>query len=119
MKRESRVGRRGQPTRGRSRGGTSGERKTKTVCHCHEHQTLAPSGAVPRTRPFFGDHKGAINETLGQIQLAALFQVPGECFQDALERPILHLPLKAPMAGLVWWVPIRQIRPLGPGPQNP
>ncbi len=53
MKRESRVGRRGQPTRGRSGGGTCGERKTRTVCHCHEHQTFAPSGAVPRTRPFF------------------------------------------------------------------
>ena len=37
----------------RSRGGTSGERKTSTVCHCHELRTLAPLGWTHTSAPFF------------------------------------------------------------------
>ncbi len=70
---------------------------------------------------FFSDHKGAVNETFGQIEFAAVFQVSGECFQDALERPILHPPLEPAVARLVRWVPIQQIRPsarLGNAPMS-
>ena len=37
----------------RSRGGTSGERKTKAVCHCHELRPFAPLGFSHTPAPFF------------------------------------------------------------------
>ena len=41
----------------RSRGGTSGERKTSTVCHCHELRTFAPLGRSHACAPFFATTK--------------------------------------------------------------
>jgi hypothetical protein len=41
----------------RSRGGTSGERKTKTVCHCHELRTFAPLGRSHTPAPFLATTK--------------------------------------------------------------
>jgi hypothetical protein len=41
----------------RSRGGTQGERKTKTVCHCHELRTFAPLGRSHTSAPFFATTK--------------------------------------------------------------
>jgi hypothetical protein len=41
----------------RSRGGTRGERKTSTVCHCHELRTLAPLGRSHASAPFFATTK--------------------------------------------------------------
>jgi len=34
-----------------------------------------PRLVFPTARPLFGAHKGAVNETFGQVELAALFQV--------------------------------------------
>jgi hypothetical protein len=41
----------------RSRGGTSGERKTKMVCHCHELRPFAPLGLAHASAPFFATTK--------------------------------------------------------------
>src|SRR5579864_6099968 len=41
----------------RSRGGTSGERKTSAVCHCHELRTLAPLGFSHTVAPFLAPTK--------------------------------------------------------------
>ena len=41
----------------RSRGGTSGERKTKTVCHCHELCPFAPLGRSHASAPFLASTK--------------------------------------------------------------
>jgi hypothetical protein len=44
---------------------------------------------------------GAVDERLGQVQLAASFQVFGERMQDTIERAVLDPALKSPMTGLI------------------
>lgn len=62
---------------------------------------------------------GAIDEGLGQIDLAALAQIFGERFKDppehALRDPFLH----AAMAGLIGRIVARQCLPRCAGPEDP
>ena len=60
----------------RSRGGTSGERKTKAVCHCHELRAFAPLGRS-HAAPSLGDHEGAVDEAFGEIEPTSVFEVLG------------------------------------------
>jgi hypothetical protein len=103
----------------RSRGGTGGERKTKTVCHCHELRPFAPLGRSHTFAPFFRHHKRAVDETFREIEFAPLFEIAGHCLLYPLERALTHPALEAAVAGLVRRLPLRQIRPLGSGSQNP
>ncbi len=46
-----------------------------------------------------GDHEGAVDETLHQVELAPRFQILGQCLQDPFERAQAGPPLDAAMAG--------------------
>ena len=62
---------------------------------------------------------GAVNEGLGQIDLAALTQIFGERFEDFPEHTLRHPLLHPTMAGLVRRVFARQRLPWRAGPQHP
>ncbi len=96
-----------------------GDRKTSAVCHCHELRTFAPLWFFPRIAPFFGDHEGAIDETLGQIQPAPIADVDDQCFQDALHHPRANPLLEATVTGLIRRVSSGQIAPRSSGAQHP
>jgi ABC-type microcin C transport system duplicated ATPase subunit YejF len=48
-----------------------------------------PRLVLPTAWPLFGRHESAIDETLRQIQLAALFQIGGACTQNSFEHACL------------------------------
>lgn len=52
-----------------------------------------------------------INEALGEVKAASIFEVLGQCLQDSLQRTVAHPPLEAPVADLVWGVSLRQVMP--------
>ena len=54
---------------------------------------------------------GAIDEALGQIELALVGEVVGETFEDLLEDSSGHPRLVAPMHCLICGEPLRQLRP--------
>jgi hypothetical protein len=62
---------------------------------------------------------GAINEGLGQIDLAAITQVSSERFEDPPEHAVLYPLLHAAVARLVRRVLTRQRLPRRAGPQDP
>jgi hypothetical protein len=70
-------------------------------------------------RPFFRHHEGAVDETLREIEAATLFQIGRQRLQNMLEDALTYPTLEAPMAGLVRWIPVGQIGPLGTRAQNP
>jgi hypothetical protein len=100
----------------RSRRDTHGERKTRAVCQCPAMPMSLeplPRMVFPTHLLFFRHHEEAIDEALGQIELAALLQVLGEGFQHPFECAVAHLPLAAAMGGLVRRILLRQVGPLG------
>ena len=118
-KRESRVAATRRDLVRRSRGGTSGERKTKTVCHCHELRTFAPLGRSHTSAPFFATMNVPSMKHSERSSLPRSFEIAGERFQHPLQRALAHPALEAPVAGLVRRVPLGQVGPLGPRAQDP
>src|SRR5512146_619353 len=70
-------------------------------------------------RPLFRHDERAVDETFGQIEMAALFEILGERFEHPLERAVVHPTLEAAVAGLVWRISLGQIRPLRSRAQDP
>lgn len=86
--------------------------------YAHVLRAFTPLGCFRTSAPSC-HHKGAVNKTLRQIELAALFEVLGQSLENPLQRAIAHPALEAAMAGLVQRIPVRQISPLGSRPQDP
>jgi hypothetical protein len=62
---------------------------------------------------------GAVNERLGEVELAALDEVVGKCLQDALQNLILDPALESSKARRVRRISARHVRPRSPGPKDP
>ena len=62
---------------------------------------------------------GAIDERFGQVELAALDEVVGECLQYLLQHPVIHPTLEAPKTRRVRWISVRHVGPRRAGPQDP
>jgi len=62
---------------------------------------------------------GAVDECLGEIELAASLQVLCECVQDAIDRSVAHPVLKPPVAGLIGRISRWKIFPRRTGAKNP
>jgi len=62
---------------------------------------------------------GAVDECLGQVELAAFLQVLGERSQHFLERPLAHPALESPMACLIRRIATRQVLPRRASPEDP
>jgi hypothetical protein len=62
---------------------------------------------------------GAIDESLGQVQLSSTTQMLSESPKDLFQGPVAHPALKPTMAGLVRRVARRQIHPGCSGAQYP
>jgi hypothetical protein len=62
---------------------------------------------------------GAVDESLGQIQLSSTTQVLSQRPKDLFERPVANPALKSPVACLVRRITSRQIHPGCPGAQYP
>lgn len=70
-------------------------------------------------RPFFRRREGRVDESLTEINLAAVAEVFGQALQQPIE-PATALPLlKAAMTGLIGRVPRRQIAPGRARAQHP
>jgi hypothetical protein len=68
---------------------------------------------------FFRHHEGTVDKAFGEIESAPLFQVLAQDFKYLFEGGVLDPALEAAMTGLVRRIPLGQIRPLCPGPQDP
>jgi hypothetical protein len=91
----------------RSRGGTRGERKTKTVCHCPAMPMSfepLPRLVFPTQPPPFRHDERAVDTAFRQVELATVVPVLGKGVEDALQRAIVHPALEPAVAGLVRWV---------------
>jgi hypothetical protein len=53
------------------------------------------------------------------FEFPALLQVLGEGFQHSLQRPVADPALEPAMAGVVGWVALGQVMPLGASSQDP
>ncbi len=62
---------------------------------------------------------GAVDECLGQVELAAPLEILGERMQNALECALAHPILKSAMAGLIRRIPRRHVFPRRAGPKDP
>jgi len=62
---------------------------------------------------------GAVDEGLGEVELAATFEILGERMQHALEGAVADPVLKSPVTGLIRRISWRQILPGRTGAQNP
>jgi hypothetical protein len=62
---------------------------------------------------------GAVDECLGEIELAALFEIFGERAEDAFERAVAHPVLKSAMAGLIRRIPRGHVLPRRAGAKDP
>lgn len=62
---------------------------------------------------------GAIDEGLGQIDLAAITQVLCECLEDSPEHTVLNPLLHPAVTRLVWRVLARQCLPRCSSPEDP
>jgi len=80
---------------------------------------LCPAWSFPPGRPFFGDDKAAIDKTFGQIQIAAVFHILDQRFEQGFKDTCLDPFLEAAMAGLVSRVTVRHINPRGARAHNP
>ena len=78
-----------------------------------------PRVARSHAAPFLGSHEGAVDETLREVESAALLEVLGQHFEHVFSRAVAHLALEAPVTGLVRRIPLRQVDPLGASAQNP
>ena len=62
---------------------------------------------------------GAVNEGLGEVELAALNEVVGECLQDALQHFVFDPALESAKARRVRRIPAGHVRPRRAGAQDP
>jgi len=70
---------------------------------------------------FFCSHKGAINEALRKFDFAALLEILSRRLQNSSEDPFFDPLLEPAMAGLVRWIPLRELflpRATEQDPQN-
>jgi len=103
----------------RSRHNVYGERKTRVVCHCHELRPLAPLGVSDTGAPLFRHHKGRVDKTFVEIELASIFQILGKRFEDPSQYSRAYPFLETPMASLSWWKLLRHILPTCSGAEDP
>jgi hypothetical protein len=69
--------------------------------------------------PLFRRREGRVDEGFTEIDLSAITEIFGEPLQEPIESAAPLPLLKPPMARLVRWVPIGQIRPWRAGAQYP
>lgn len=86
---------------GRSTRYVRGERKPLSVCQCHALRSLAPLGLADFRRPLFCRREAAVNETLLNVDPAALMQILEMCFEEPVQYPRAHPLLEAAMASLI------------------
>jgi hypothetical protein len=91
---------------GRSAFNVSGDRKTRSVCDCHDLGAFATLCLADSKTPFFAGAKLPVYERLSDIDFSAFIQVFDQLLGNAPENPLLDPLLEPPMARLVWRIPL-------------
>lgn len=85
----------------------------------HDLRPLAARGLAHGSASVLGGREAAVDERFLQIQMAFVVERLRENFEEAPKQAGADPVLKSPVAGLIRRMAVREVRPRGPGPQNP
>jgi hypothetical protein len=92
---------------GRSAFNVSGDRKTSSVCDCHDLGAFTALCLADSKTPFFAGAKLPSMNASRDIDFTAFIQVFDQLLGNASKNPLLDPLLEPPMARLVWRIPLR------------